>query len=113
MRIIICFGVTLAIHTFLGWEWTLLGGVLCGWMLPRSAWLKGMAVVGADWAAYAAYAWIVSPEPVENMLHTVGQIIGNLPAGLVVVLTIAIGCLLGCVGGLIGSQLAHLVRKPS
>lgn len=112
MKILLSLGVTVAIHVLLGWEWTLLGGVLSGWLSPARGWLKGMGAVGGAWALYVIIDWLAAPEAVSKMLDTFGQIMGNLPGALVVVLTILIGCLLGMFGGLIGSSLSHLKTGP-
>ena len=110
MIILLSLIITLTLHVLLGWEWTLVGGILCGWFSPERGWLKGMGVVGSAWALYVAFDWFDAPEAVTKMLGTFGQIIGNLPGLLVVVLTIFIGCLLGVFGGLIGSSLTHLLQ---
>ena len=103
MFLFLSLAVTVAIHLFLGWEWTILGGILCGWLVSDRAWLKGAIAVGGAWGVQILIDWLAAPGPVGTMLHTVGQILGNMPAALVVGVTIAIGCLLGYFGGLIGS----------
>ena len=111
MLILLAFAVTIALHLLLGWEWTLLGGVLCGWLLPERSWLGGMMAVGGAWAAHVFFDWVAAPESVGRMVSDVGQIMGNLDGPLIVVLTVSIGCLLGLLGGLIGGQLKHIVSK--
>ena len=108
MRVLLCAAVTIAIHLLLGWEWTILGGLLCGWLLPERGGWWGMAAVGGAWAVLVAFNGLAAPGPVGSMLQTTGTILGNLPAWLVVVLTVLIGILLGGLGGAIGSRLTRL-----
>ncbi|MEM8487192.1 MAG: hypothetical protein AAF564_16685 [Bacteroidota bacterium] len=109
MKVIICTAFALLLHLFLGWEWTLLAGVLYGLMTQYNGWLWGGLSVAAGWGLLVLFNFVVASAPVGEMTHVTGQILGNLPGALVVVMTLLIGGLLGILGGLVGTQLAQLV----
>jgi hypothetical protein len=64
--------------------------------------------VALDWAALAAYNFVVAPDATVRMAHTVGEILGNLPGFATVLATVLIGAVLGALGGFIGQQLRRL-----
>ncbi len=109
MKVIVCIALALLLHLVLGWEWTLLAGVLSGLMLQHKGWLWGGISVAAGWGLLVAYNFIVAPEPVGEMVDVTGQILGNLPGIVVVGLTVCIGAVLGILGGLLGAQVAQVV----
>ncbi len=111
MAIITSIILSILLHVFVGWEWTVLAGVLCGWLMTRQGWLGGAVSVAAGWGIFVLYDYISAPAQIGRMLEATGQIFGNLPGPVVVVLTIFIGGLLGLLGGLVGSRLRQFVES--
>ena len=109
MKIAASIGASVLLHWLLGWPWTILAGVLCGFLVVRRYGLWSSLSVAAGWAIFVIFDYVAAPEATANMLDVTGQILGNLPGFMVVVLTIAIGALLGLLGGLVGRPLARIV----
>ncbi len=109
MIIVVCTGFAVLLHLVLGWQWTMLAGILCGMMMYRWGGFGGFVSVASGWGILVLINYLAAPEPVGRMLHITGGILGNLPGAAVVVLTLVIGGLIGLIGGLIGIQLARLV----
>lgn len=116
MPTLVAFVTALVLHLTLGWAWTVVGGVVGGWLAVRRGWLVGLLGVGFGWLVLLAYAHVVAFGPVRVMTDTMAGIIaggGNLPGAALVALTLFIGLLLGGLGGGIGSQLARLTGRST
>lgn len=104
------------LHVLLGWEWTVLAGIVAGLAVPRRGWLTGLLVVGSDWLILILFNFVMDARATTAMTTAVGTILGNLPSAAVVALTLLIGCMLGLLGGGAGAQLRYLTgsvrRKP-
>jgi hypothetical protein len=106
--------VSLLLHLTLGWPWTLVAGMVGGFLANRHNGLVGMAGVGVAWLGLVGWNYAVAPGPVAEMTRVMGALFGNLPGAVVVGGTLLIGLLLGLLGGRIGGQVKALLptRKP-
>lgn len=111
MRLILLVALALALHVFLGWEWTIVAGVATGIWFGRRGWLMGLLVVGLDWLILVGYNVLVDARAFGVMTRTMGGLLGNLPSAAIVALTVLIGGLIGAAGGATGSQLRVLVNR--
>ena len=109
MKVVLCTAIAVFLHIVLGWQWTILAGILCSMMSAQKGWLKGALCVASGWGILVLFNYLSSPEPVGRMLEFAGSLMGNLPGAAIVVLTLVIGGLLGMFGGMIGTQLVALV----
>lgn len=99
-------GVSLGLHLLLGWQVTVLAGVMAGLRQVRSGWFYGAAGVGLAWLLLVGYNLIVAPEAVASMFTVMGGLTGNIPGALVGLMTVLTGLILGALGGGIGTRLA-------
>ena len=106
MTIVVCAAISVFVHLVLGWQWTMLAGILCGVLMPARGWLWGFVSVAAGWGVLVLIDYLSAPAPIMRMLDMTGQILGNMPGAMVVALTILIGGILGFLGGLVGGQLS-------
>lgn len=98
-------------HLAVGWEWTLLAGVVGGLWSRRSAgWLVGAGGTALGWAGLVMYTAWGAPASFRILLDTLGSLAGNIPGEALVGLTVFLGALLGALGGGIGSLLRPLVE---
>ncbi len=98
-------------HLALGWEWTILAGVVGGlWSQRPSGWLVGAGGTALGWAVLAVYTAVVAPDSFRVLMDVLGTLAGNMPGEALVVLTVLLGGLLGGLGGGIGTMLCPLVE---
>ena len=100
--------LSVIIHVFLGWAWTITSGAAVGFLFGRHGWIYGALVVGGDWVVLLIYSYLVDARALRVMTETMGSIMGNMPSFAIVAITVLIGALLGLVGGAAGTQLRHL-----
>ena len=100
--------VALGAHVLLGWEWTLLGGIVCGLLASKRPLLCGSLAGGLAWLVLLGWNLAVAREPVVRMLTTIGRMFGGLPGWVVGLVTILIGVLLGLGGALAGNALRRM-----
>lgn len=120
MRFLLSIVLSLVAHVFLGWSWSVIGGITCGYWLSSKegvgaalvTGLMGALCVGMSWAILVGYNMVQAQAEVRTMLEIMGGILGNLPGSVIVVLTIFIGAVLGMLGALIGNQ-ARRIRESS
>lgn len=105
IRILIGLGTAIILHLFLGWAWSIGGGIAAGMYCRRRAWLAGGIAVGLGWALFVAHAFIVAPEPTIRLLAIMGAMFGGLPGALIPVITVLVGGLLGVAGGALGASM--------
>lgn len=103
--------VTLFLHTMLGWQWTLLGGVVAGLITVKKGWLWGGVGVAMGWGIVLLSRYVAASGALGRMLDTTGQILGNLPGEVVVVLTLLMGGILGMLGGTLGGILGGMMGR--
>jgi hypothetical protein len=109
MALLVTAVVSIAAHLVLGWEWTVLAGVVGGLAARRvSGWLVGAGGVALGWAALVIYTAGVAPASLRILIDTLEQLAGNIPGEALVGLTVLLGGVLGALGGGIGS----LIRPP-
>lgn len=107
----ICCIIALAVHVVLGWPWSILGGVVAGWLEPRGGWWRGALVVGSAWLILIGYNLLVATGPVREMHRVVASIAGNLPAWTIPVLSVFVGLLIGAAGGMVGASLRRAAAR--
>jgi hypothetical protein len=99
---------SLVLHILLGWQWSLVGGIVAGTLTPRFGWLTGTIAVTLSWGALVLYNFSVAPAEMTRFLEIVSGLFGNMPRPMVVVTTLAMGALLGLLGGTIGTLVRSL-----
>ena len=108
--------LSIVAHLLLGWSWSIVGGITCGYWLGNkegalgalAAGAMGALCVGISWALLVGYNFVAAQAEVQKMLGMMGEILGNLHGSLIVVLTILIGAILGLLGALIGNQVRRI-----
>lgn len=116
MRVFLITILAMVLHILFGWAWTavaaLAGGIWTA-QVGRCMWM-GAVGVGLEWAGWIALSFITAAPATQQMLDTLGGLMGNSPAALVVGATVCIGVLLGALGGLVGGTLGRLIDlRPS
>lgn len=100
--------ITCIAHVLLGWQWTLLGGIVAGILAPsRASWAGVLTGVGA-WGVLIAYNLIVAQERIATMLSTSGAIFGGVPGWVPVIASLAMGAILAFVGAMAGRVLRRV-----
>jgi hypothetical protein len=101
-------------HLALGWEWTVLAGVVGGMASrPTWGWLVGAGGTALGWAALVVYSAWIAPASFRVLLDTIASLAGNIPGEALVGMTVFLGGLLGALGGAIGALFRLLVEKQS
>lgn len=95
--------LSVALHLFVGWEATILAGVLAGVWVDRHGWLLGAVGTALGWAGLVCYSAYVAPAAFRILLDTMGSFAGTIPGSVLVGGTVFVGSLLGALGGGIGS----------
>lgn len=104
--------LSVLLHVGVGWEATVLAGVVGGaW--PRDRWLVGGAGVALAWGLLVLYTPVAAPAAFRVLLDTLGAFAGNIPGEIVVGLTVFLGGLLGALGAAIGRLGRLLVADAS
>lgn len=98
----------LALHILLGWQWSLIGGIVAGYGVRRFAWAAGMIVVALSWILLVVYNFAVAPAEMARFVKITSGLFGNMPGPILVLTTILIGALLGVLGGIIGGLARNL-----
>lgn len=110
--LLVAWGLMLGLHVVLGWEWTLIGGVLLGLWRPRRGWLWGGSGGALGWASLVGYTAAMAPASLRLLLDTLGALGGNIPPEAVVGATVVLGGALGALGGALGSAVRALRPAP-
>lgn len=117
MRFLLSIAICLLAHVFLGWSWSAVGGLVCGFLLESKketaglllSGFSGAACVGISWGLLIAYNFVVSSSSTNSMLEMMGGIMGNLHGSIIVLLTLFIGSLIGLTSGLVGAQFSKFL----
>lgn len=94
--------LALLLHLTLGWQWTILAGIVAGGLVPRYGWFVGAAATALAWGSVLVYSFAVAPASTRVLMDTLSGFAGNIPGFAFVALTIALGALVGGLGGAIG-----------
>jgi hypothetical protein len=105
--------LSVLLHWTLGWEATVLAGLLGGAWAERAHWLVGGAGVALGWASFVVYTAAVSPAALRVLLDTLSSLAGNIPGEALVGLTVLLGGVLGCLGGAVGRLLRVMLMRSS
>ena len=108
MRVLLCTLVSVGLHFFMGWPFTVAAGILAGFMIQPRGWLWGGIAVGLGWLGLAGYNFYAAPDATREFLGVMGTLMGNQSPIVVVALTAVIGVVLGEVGGMFGRSLFYL-----
>ena len=100
--------LALALHILLGWQWSLIGGVIAGFGVRRFAWAAGMIAVALSWMLLVVYNFAVAPAEMARFVKIASGLFGNMPGPMLVLATILIGALLGVLGGMTGGLARNL-----
>ncbi|MDA0683026.1 MAG: hypothetical protein O2797_08835 [Bacteroidetes bacterium] len=99
--------VSIALHVFMGWSWSIAGAVLVGALQPRLGWLAGGTVLTLSWGLLIGSNFFVAPKETFNMINTVAQLIGDLPGFVTVAATLMIAFVLGSASGWLGAAITQ------
>lgn len=110
MVIIIVALLSVVLHVSIGWEATMLAGILGG-VWGHDRWPKAAAGVLLGWILLVLYTPIVAPAAFRVLLDTLSAFGGNIPGAVVVGLTVFLGGVLGGVGAGIG-RVFRLIVDP-
>jgi len=117
MILILSLILSLLIHLFLGWEWTIFAGIIAGYFGTKLGALQGLFAVGLAWTLLLFWNFIVAAEPSSKLLTLFGDLLGGMSEPLIIAVIVGLGCLMGLLGGLIGVQFRNLFSgkktKPS
>ncbi len=108
-KIVLISALAVLLHRILGWEFTLLAGMVAG--LWERGWLPGMVGVGSSWAGWHLYHWVRAPEGYARLLDTLGVLAGGVPPLVVVAVSVSVGIALGGLGAVLGSAIVQIVGR--
>lgn len=92
-------------HLTLGWQYSVIGAIVAGFLAPKKGVRAGALSLGLGWGLLIIFNFVVAtPETVE-MTRIMAALLGGLPSFVTVLLTLLIGLLLGTIGGWVGSAL--------
>lgn len=111
MRIALGIAVALALHTVIGWPWSIAGGIFVGWGAQSGSWWKGALVVGTDWLLLIIYNLAVAYEPVVEMHRVLAGFLGELPSWSIPLTSVLVGSVIGLCGGVLGSSLRAVWQR--
>jgi len=95
--------VALVLHVTLGWQWSIVGGVVAGLGAHRFGWAVGSIAVGLGWMLLVLYNFSAAPAETARFVEITSGLFGNMTGATLVLTTILIGVLLGGLGGTIGA----------
>ena len=115
MKIIVTALLSVGLHLSLGWEWTVLAGLVAGGWAPRplEGGLVGAGGTALGLAVFVVHTAVVAPASLRVLLDTVGGLAGNIPGEALVGATVLVGGVIGLLGGSIGATLRPLLADPS
>lgn len=109
MKVLVTAILSVVIHVSLGWEATVLAGLVGGFWATRHGWFVGALGTAVAWAGLVVYSAAVSAPAFRVLLDTIGALAGNIPGKALVGLTVFLGAVLGALGGAVGTVLRPLV----
>lgn len=113
MSILLTALLSIGAHLALGWEWTVLAGIVGGLLVREPlGWLVGAFGTALGWALLVLYTAWVAPDALRILVDTFGALAGNIPGETLVGLTVLLGGLLGALGGGVGTLLRPMVDGP-
>ncbi|NND72662.1 MAG: hypothetical protein HKN43_13880 [Rhodothermales bacterium] len=112
MKLAITTLLSVGLHVAVGWQWSVVGGIVAGFWAIRRGWIAGGVTVGLAWSILLAYSLFDAFNPVLRMFEVAGQLVGGLPAVFTPVAIVLCGFLLGLLAGFLGEALAGLREEP-
>lgn len=103
MSVLVTGILSVLLHATLGWESTILAGMVGGYLSPRWYGFTGSAGVALGWAGVVVYSAASAPGPFRVLLDTLAAFAGTFPGEAIVGLTVFLGAVLGALGGAIGA----------
>lgn len=110
MLLVLATLVALALHVLLGWQWSIVGGVIAGFGINRFGWALGAAAVSVSWLLLVVYNFAVAPAEMARFVEVTSGLLGNMPGPMLVVTTVLLGTVLGLSGGLMGALARSIVN---
>ena len=112
MAVLLTALLSIGVHLLVGWEGTVLAGVVGGlFVRTASGWLVGAGGAAIAWTTLVVYTASVAPASFHILVDTLGTLAGNIPGEAIVGLTVFLGSLLGGLGGGIGTLLRPFVPE--
>lgn len=114
MSLIVTALISIGVHLALGWQGTLLAGIVAGaWGHdPARGTLVAAGGTALGWAGLVVYSAAVAPASLRILIDTLGSLAGGIPGEALVGGTVVLGGLLGALGGGIGAVLRLIVFTP-
>jgi hypothetical protein len=115
MKVLVTALLSVALHLLVGWEWTVLAGVVVGVWSSSSLRAGAIGAGGAalGWAVFVIYTAAAAPASFRILLDTMGRLAGNIPGEAMVGMTVLLGGVLGALGAGIGGALRPLLTEAS
>ena len=104
VHLLTCVLVALGTHYVFGWQFSILGAFVAGYLATNHPIRSGMLTMVISWGVLIVYNIAVAPTENAEMLRVMGVILGDLPAFVPVAITLAIGALMGAAGGWAGAK---------
>ena len=105
MKVAVGLVLTLALHVLLGWQASLLGGLIAGFW-ARST-VAGTVALGGSWLVLILYNYVADAATFSEMTRVVGALLGGLPALALPLLSVSLALLLGTLAGFLGKGLRN------
>ncbi len=103
--------LSVGLHLVLGWEATVIAGVVAGCSVDRAGWVLGACGTALGWAGLVCYSAFVSPASFRVLLDTLAAFAGTIPGSAFVGATVFLGSVLGALGGGIGGVARALFAR--
>ncbi len=99
------------LHLGLGWQWTVLGGLIAGLSSSRWGALVGGFAVTLEWAALVLFNFAVAPAESARFVDIGSRLLGGMAPAMLVAATVALGGIVGLMGGAIGSRVRAIYEQ--
>ena len=91
VHLLTCVLVALGTHYVFGWQFSILGAFVAGYLATNHPIRSGMLTMVISWGVLIVYNIAVAPTENAEMLRVMGVILGDLPAFVPVAITLESG----------------------
>ncbi len=103
--VLLSLGVSLVMHVWLGWAWSIAGPILGGFLIGKGGGRYGAVILAVSWGMLMMWNFWVAGAESLNMMETMGTLLGRMPAAVVPLSVLLLSALLGMSSGALGSAL--------